>query len=137
MEYKQEKVSIIRQNMIFKHLGLQVLEKDVKSFYEDILHFKILRTFILSEKEANDIFKISQNVKILYGNCEGVELELFINNDFIKPTFAHIGICTKNAQKIAEEANKKGYRVFTRIKENSETYFISDANSNVFEIKSK
>lgn len=120
---------------MIKHVGLQVIEKDVDGFYSDILHFKIERVFALTEKETLEIFNMANGAKIYFGNCDGMELELFISDSLTSPTFGHVCFQTAEAPELAEKARKKGYRVFIRDNGKSETYFISDANHNLFEIK--
>jgi hypothetical protein len=127
----------LNSNMVicFKHLGLQVIEKDVELFYIDVLGFKPSRTFQLSEEESNEIFCINQKVNILFGSCRGLELELFVNHLPQTPSYNHMCIQTKNPQDILTAAKQKGYRVFTRRTSSSETFFVSDSSHNIFEIK--
>ncbi len=122
-------------NTMIKHIGLQVIEKDIDAFCVDLLHFKCTRTFVLSEKEANEIFNIKKSVQILSGSCDGMEFELFIDKSPTVPTFTHVGFQTEQAAELAEQAKIKGYSVFIRNSGKSETWFISDSNYNLFEIK--
>ncbi len=121
---------------MIKHVGLQVIEKDVTDFYSDILHFKTERIFALTEKDTLEIFNMSNGAKIYFGNCEDMELELFISDSPTSPTFGHACFQTAEAPELAEKAREKGYRVFIRDNGKSKTYFISDTNHNLFEIKS-
>jgi len=120
-----------------KHIGLQIREKDLEEFYVNVLEFKLLRTFTLSAEEADEIFGINQAVKILFGGSKDIELELFINESPRTPTFSHVCFHTVHASEIADKASLKGYRTFIRGKDGKETFFISDSNHNLFEIKNK
>jgi hypothetical protein len=122
-------------NAIVKHIGLQVVEKDVKNFYIDIIGCKILSTRFLSKEDAGLIFNIPNEVKILYTACAKVDMELFVTDSPKPATFSHLCIHANCASEIADKALQSGYRVYVRKKENTETYFISDSNFNVFEIK--
>lgn len=119
-------------DITLKHIGLQVAEKDVTSFYIDLLDFKILRSFSLSEDDAYNIFKIRKSVKVLYGTCGETDLELFVLDKSSTQTFSHLCIGIEQANTIVEKANKKGYRTYIR---NNQTFFIADSNNNIFEIK--
>jgi len=120
-----------------KHIGLQIREKDIEEFYVNVLDYKLIRTFTLSADEANEIFGIHQAVKILFGESEGLELELFINESPGMPTFPHVCFHTGHASEITDKAKLNGFRTFIRGKSGYETYFISDSNHNLFEIKNK
>ena len=124
-------------DIIFKHNGLQVLQADVKSFYEDILGYKIERSFALSAEESLNIFGIDSPVEIVQGDCGEVNFELFISSNLKQPTYNHTCISLSNAQSLSELALQKGYRVYTRKGKAGTTYFISDSNRNIFEIKEK
>ncbi len=120
---------------MIKHVGLQVIEKDVDDFYIDILHLKIDRVFTLTEEETLEIFNMPKGTSIYSGNCVGMELELFISDSPKLPTFGHVCFQTSEVTELAEKARKKGYRVYIRNNGKSDTYFVSDSNHNLFEIK--
>lgn len=122
-------------NATIKHIGLQVLEADVSNFYEDIFGFKSTRTFSLTHKESNEIFGISNDVTIVFGDCGEVELELFISKNPKQLNYNHVCFFVNNAEQLSKHAAKKGYRVYIRENKQGFTYFISDSNSNIFEIK--
>lgn len=122
---------------LIHHIGLQVIEKDVTSFYKNILGCIAIREFILSKEDAFSIFNIKKEVTIIYMQCENIELELFIDNIPKEATFSHVCIHTDNAIDIVNKAKNKNYHVFIREKKDkTKTYFIRDSNYNLFEIKS-
>lgn len=118
-----------------QHIGLQVSEKDVNSFYLDVLHGEITRAFELHKEIASEIFKIDKNVTMIQVSVEGIDLELFINDDPCLPTFAHVCFQSDRAKKIMERAIQKNYRTYSRKNSSTETCFIRDTNNNLFEIK--
>ncbi|MBW8331075.1 MAG: hypothetical protein K0M40_03560 [Prolixibacteraceae bacterium] len=117
------------------HIALYINKKDVDSFYLDVLHGEITRTFELSKDVSSDIFNIDKNVKVVQVSCNGIDFELFIDDDPQLPTFAHVCFYSEQAQKIKERANQKGYRTHSHKNNSAETYFIRDGNYNLFEIK--
>jgi hypothetical protein len=118
------------------HIGLQIVENDLQPFYKKVLSCIILREFILPKEEAFLIFNISNEVKIIYTQCENVELELFIDDKPKEASFNHVCIHTNRADEITNKAQTENFRVFIREKKDgTKTYFISDSNYNLFEIK--
>jgi len=119
--------------MKLKHIGLQVIEEDVKKFYVDILDFKISNTFSLSNEKSTEIFNINESPTIIYGTCGELEIELFISKSNLEKSFSHLCLQTENVEKIIEKVKQKGYKIY--VHKANETYFISDSNHNIFEIK--
>lgn len=120
------------------HIGLQINDKDLKSFYFNILECKVEKEFILNKEEALQIFGLSEEVKIVYTKTGNIELELFVFNKNIQKNFNHICFTSNNSSIIAKKAKKENYRVFIRTKtDKSKTYFISDSSNNIFELKCK
>jgi len=117
------------------HIGLHIIENDLESFYTNVLNCKIERTFNLQPEDSFNIFGINEEVKILRVSCGGIELELFIDGKIKSPTFGHICFRSSEAERIFETASENGYRTFIRKRNSGETYFISDSNHNLFEIK--
>lgn len=119
------------------HIALNVCEKDVQSFYIDVLKGEVTRTFELSKEDSSEMFNINKKVKVSQMSCEGIDFELFIGDKSQLPTFAHVCFQSLQAKEIAEKAKLKGYRTYIRNNNSSVTYFISDTNYNMFEIKTK
>ena len=119
------------------HIALHVNEKDVNSFYLDVLHGRIERSFEISKEVSSEVFSIDKNVKVVLVSCHGVDFELFIDDSPLLPSFAHVCFLSDHAKKMMERANLKGYRTYIRNNNSVETYFINDANNNLFEIKTR
>jgi len=119
--------------MKLHHLGIQVIEEDVENFYVDILDFKISRTFSLTNEKSIDTFDINESPAIIYGSCGDVEIELFISKSNLEKSFSHLCLQTENVENIVEKVKQKVYKIY--VHKANETYFISDSNNNIFEIK--
>ena len=119
------------------HIGLQINDKDLKSFYFNILECKVEKEFMLNKEEATNIFGISENIKIVQTKIGNIKLELFVFNKKIQSNFNHICFTSSKSSQIAEKVEKENYKVYIHTKtDNSKTYFISDSNNNIFEFKS-
>ena len=119
------------------HIALHINENDVNSFYLEVLHGEIIRTFELSKEVSSKIFNIDKDVKVVQVSCQGIDFELFIDDDPLPLTFAHVCFLSEQAKKIMERANQNGYRTFLHKSNSMETYFIRDTNYNLFEIKTR
>lgn len=117
------------------HIALQVKEKDIQSFYLDILNGEIIKEFYLNENDVFEIFSIKKNVKVILMNCEGILLELFVDEQESSPSFSHICLESDKAESIYETAVKKTYPGHIRKNDKGNTYFIKDFNNNLLEIK--
>jgi len=118
--------------LIIKHIGLQVSENDIQSFYVQILGFTIRGNFHLSEQEAYELFGIKKTVEIVCGRCGEMDFELFIA-DGLQKSFSHLCLSSSKGTEMYQKAVESGYHCTIR----KETYFIRDTNSNVFELKNK
>jgi len=119
------------------HIGLSVIEKDVDEFYIGVMNGTVIKSFELPNEESYLIFKIKKDVKIVYVLFEGIVWELFINDKYQLPTFSHVCFQSDQIEDIVERAKLKGYSTHKRNNNIRETYFISDSNFNLFEIKTK
>jgi len=117
------------------HIGLHVLEEDVQKFYLDILNCEPKNNFTIQAEDAFLIFGISREVRVQLVSSGGIELELFIDDIKKTFTFGHICFRSTDAERIIVNASEKGYHTFIRKRNSNETYFISDSNQNLFEIK--
>lgn len=120
-----------------KHIGLQVAEKDVQNFYQEVLDFEQENSFVLPKEDAYEIFQIAVDIQIIYGNCHGIPLELFVYDHPINRSFSHVCITISDAQAVEEKAREKGYQTFVRRKNQKETFFIQDSQHHIFEIKNQ
>ncbi len=121
----------------FLHTGLHILEKDLQNFYKDVLNCETIRSFTVTMEDAFSIFGIKQEVTAHLVSCGGIELELFIGEKTEAHTFGHICFQSTQAEEIFEKSKTKGFNTFVRKKNSNTTYFISDKNKNLFEIKKK
>ena len=122
-------------NYNIKHIGLQVTQEDLSTFYVAIMGLKFLSDFKIPTKEAERIFGIAEEVKIIYATSEEIDFELFVSKSNNR-SFNHICIETKGDELINKITSQNQYKVSIREKRDKpNTYFLSDSNNNIFEIK--
>lgn len=117
------------------HIGLQINESDLNDFYVDVLGGKIENSFTLNSADAQLIFGLNEEIKAYFVSWEGLMFELFVRDVILPKSCSHNCLITKNATKIANRAQEKGYSLYVRKKYEKDTYFIQDKNTNLFEIK--
>lgn len=120
---------------MIKHIGLQVIEKDIEVFYKSLLKGKINGSFILEQDLAMAIFNIKKQVKVVHVICEDIDFELFVNDSTSLPTFQHVCLQLQNAHEVYKKAAAKGYWTYSHKRSDQETYFIKDNMNNIFELK--
>lgn len=122
-------------NYNIKHIGLQVTQEDLSTFYVAIMGLKFLSDFKIPTKEAERIFGIAEEVKVIYATSEEIDFELFVSKSK-SLSFNHICIETKGNELIKKITSQNLYKVSIREKQDrANTYFLSDSNNNIFEIK--
>lgn len=124
-------------NGSLKHIGLQVVQKDLLPFYQEVFGMEIQSTFILLKGDSHKIFNKEQSIPVIYAKSQFCDFELFVAEEtFLETSFAHLCIEVDQPQLFANAALEKGYKVTLREKEGkSDTYFIKDSIGNIFEIK--
>jgi hypothetical protein len=120
---------------MLKHIALEIDKSDLDDFYRDILKTEIAEQALLKEETAEQLFGVPQPVKVHYAKGEGYELELFCYRKTFIPTFRHICIESKRARDIYHSSLEKGYRAVKRKNGDRVSYFITDSNGNMFELK--
>lgn len=118
-----------------RHIGLQVVEADIQPFYGEVLQFHCTRLFCLSGKEAEKVFGIEKDVRVLFGECAEMTLELFVVYAPMQPFFGHCCFSSERMAEIEKKAAENGYKTCCRGSVGNETLFICDSSNNVFEIK--
>lgn len=120
---------------IIKHIGINVVENDIETFYIDLLEGTIIKTFKLNPEIVSKIFNYNQEIELIVVKYDTIEFELFLHSMRQFTSFSHICIQSYQAEKIAKKAKNKGFPSLTLQNNNKESYFISDHNYNLFEIK--
>lgn len=118
-----------------RHIGLQVVEPDVQSFYMEVLQFSRVRSFDLSGDVAFDVFGIYKSVNVIFGECAEMTLELFVVDVPQQRSFGHCCFSSRRMAEIEKKAAENGYKTCCRGSVGNETLFICDSSNNVFEIK--
>ncbi len=122
-------------NKMVKHIVLEAKESDIQEFYVGILGGEITRQFTVNEGVASRIFHVPQKIEVFELGLQDMKFELFVHENLEQDSLQHLCVELDHASEIYRRANKQKYRTHLRKNESSQTYFISDNNGNMFEIR--
>ena len=122
---------------MIKHIGLPIGDiTEIHNFYETILGFEKINQFTMPTSLAGKIFGFEESPEVFMMHKDGMELELFLSNQTVKPAWTHTCLTLPDAENIFHSAGKAGYQTILHEGRNGFTYFVRDKQRNLFEIKS-
>ena len=124
--------------MVLNHIGVFNKNEDqAMQFYGHFLGFQKTREFTLPQELSEQLFSVSEDLKILVFEKEGTKIEVFICAHCSQPSpdFSHSGFILKNLSDIIEKAPGAGVELITGNTKEKTVYFIKDFSGNLFEIK--
>ena len=122
--------------MKLEHIALMISDiEEVKNFYIDILEMKELKSFVLKNELAQEIFNMSNDTVAFLLQKDDVFFEIFVSDEKLKQGFNHICISVKDREKLVGKSKAKNYNCIRIAREFSDLIFINDKNGNIFEIK--
>lgn len=120
----------------FKHVALPVSSPgEIKDFYTDILEMKQIRSFILNQDLAEQIFGIKSEIPAYLLHKDNLYLEVFILPQNKEKSINHICFSIKNREELIHNVLAKGYECIRIKRETNDLVFIKDKSGNIFEIK--
>jgi catechol 2,3-dioxygenase-like lactoylglutathione lyase family enzyme len=122
--------------MNLEHIALTITDySEIKEFYQKILGFTEIRSFILQKDLAREIFGIGKETKVFHFQKADLSLELFVMPERFEHVYNHICLSIPNRYEIASQADQNGYECIRIRRQNSNLIFIKDKSGNLFEIK--
>ena len=123
--------------MLLNHVGIanETEEKAVR-FYHGLLGFEKTREFVVSTELSEQLFSISQEIKVLVFERDGIKLEVFICPGCNQPSpdYRHIGLLLNDFDEIKQRALERGILIVGETDEKT-VYFLKDLSGNLIEIK--
>ncbi len=122
--------------MNLEHIALTITDhKEIKQFYQEILGFSEIRSFILQQDMAREIFGIEKEAKVFHLQKNDLLLELFLMPERFEHVYNHLCISVPDREEIAYKAVHEGYACIRISRQHSDMIFLKDKSGNVFEIK--
>jgi len=112
-------------------------EANADTFYEGILELRKIKTSLLTNNLAVEIFNIDVECPlILYGN-QDFAIEVFVTNQIPekKAPFTHLCLEVEDREKFLTRCRSNGLEVNLVPKGDSQICFVQDFDGNLFEIK--
>ncbi|MCX7697222.1 MAG: VOC family protein [Bacteroidales bacterium] len=122
---------------MLRHIGVHIFEEsEVHDFYEQVLGFTKIKTYIFYPDAALKLFGEERLIPIHRMQRFEVILELFVCPVPFTPGVSHMALEYWQANQIIEKARKANYTVVEFEKRTGKKgYFIKDKAGNIFEIK--
>lgn len=125
--------------MELNHIGItNKSEEQALLFYRDFLGLEKTREILLVPELSEQLFSLSQQIKVLVFEKTGMKVEIFIS-DFhhANPNFTHFGIVLDNFSEVIEKARCFNVDVIIGRHKDKTVYFLKDFSGNLIEIKQK
>ncbi len=125
--------------MQLNHVGIiNKNEEQALKFYQDFLGLQKTREILLPLELSEQLFSVSQEIKVLVVENEGIKIEVFIS-DFQpeNPNFTHFAIMVDSLSEITEKARQFNAEVIIGKHKDKTAYFLKDFSGNLIEVKQK
>ena len=125
--------------MELNHIGItNKSEEQALLFYRDFLGLEKRREILLAPELSEQLFSLSQEIKVLVFEKTGIKIEVFIS-DFhhANPNFTHFGIMLDNFSVVTEKAQRSHVDLIIGKHKEKSVYFLKDFSGNLIEIKQK
>lgn len=122
--------------MNLEHIALTIADhKEIKKFYQEILGFAEIRSFILQKELAMEIFGIKKETNVFHIQKDDLLLELFLMPERFEHVYNHLCISVPNREAMVKKAIKDGYECIRVSRQHFDMIFLKDKSGNVFEVK--
>jgi methylmalonyl-CoA/ethylmalonyl-CoA epimerase len=120
------------------HIGIvNISEEDAVRFYHEFLGFEKTRDFVVGQELSMQLFSHPQEIKVLIFEKDGVNIEVFILEDYIPPSPAigHACLRIDRFSEIIENSKTSGVTVIRGSHKGKTVHFLKDFSDNMIEIK--
>ncbi|MBE7446386.1 MAG: VOC family protein [Planctomycetia bacterium] len=125
--------------MELNHIGItNKNEKQALQFYQDFLGLEKTREILLPPELSEQLFSLSQEIKVLVFEKPGIKIEVFISDfQHANPNFTHFGIMLDNFAEVTEKVQRSHVGLVVGKHKDKTVYFLKDYSGNLIEIKQK
>ncbi|HHT9147160.1 MAG: VOC family protein [Candidatus Brocadiaceae bacterium] len=125
--------------MELNHLGVtnKSAEQAIQ-FYQDFLGLEKTREILLPLELSEQLFSLSQEIKVLVFEKPGIKIEVFISAfQHANPNLTHFGLMLDNFSEVTEKAQRSHVDLIIGKHKDKTVYFLKDFSGNLIEIKQK
>jgi catechol 2,3-dioxygenase-like lactoylglutathione lyase family enzyme len=125
--------------MELNHIGITNNSEDqALLFYRDFLGLEKTREILLPPELSEQLFYVSQEIKVLVFEKPGIKIEVFISDfQHANPNFTHFGLMLDNFSEVTEKAQRFHVDIIIGKHKDKTVYFLRDFSGNLIEIKQK
>ncbi|MCF6149925.1 MAG: VOC family protein [Candidatus Kuenenia sp.] len=125
--------------MELNHVGIiNNNESQALKFYRDFLGLENTREILLAPELSEQLFSLSEEIKVLVFEKPGIKLEVFLSDfQHANPNFIHFGMMIDSFPEIEEKAKRFNVDVIIGKHKEKTVYFLKDFSGNLIEIKQK
>ena len=125
--------------MELNHIGVtNKSEEQALQFYRDFLGLEKTKEILLPPELSEQLFSLSQEIKVLVFEKHGIKIEVFISDfQHANPNFTHFGILLDNFSEVTEKAQRSHVDLIIGKHKEKTVYFFKDFSGNLIEIKQK
>src|SRR5574337_1834885 len=119
--------------MELNHLGVtNKSEKQVLQFYQDFPGLEKTREILLPQELSEQLFSLSQEIKVLVFEKPGIKIEVFISDfQHANPNFTHFGLMLDNFTEVTEKARRSQVDLIVGKYKEKIVYFLKDFSGNL------
>lgn len=124
--------------MVLDHIGIvNKSGEEALRFYGDILGLEKIKDSISTADLSEQLFSISEDIKMVVFGKGIVKVEIFIlpGFDHPSPNIPHLGLQVDNLRELLERAKQAGAKVITGKRGDKTVYFLQDFSGNLIELK--
>ncbi|HHT9138028.1 MAG TPA: VOC family protein [Candidatus Wunengus sp. YC60] len=125
--------------MELNHIGITNNSEDqALLFYRDFLGLEKTREILLPPELSEQLFYVSQEIKVLVFEKPGIKIEVFISDfQHANPNFTHFGLMLDNFSEVTEKVQRFHVDIIIGKHKDKTVYFLKDFSGNLIEIKQK
>ena len=125
--------------MELNHIGVtNKSEEQAIRFYQDFLGLEKTREILLPPELSEQLFSLSQEIKVLVFEKPGIKIEVFISDfQHANPNLTHFGLMLDNFSEVTEKAQRSHVDLIIGKHKEKTVYFLKDFSGNLIEIKQK
>ncbi len=123
--------------MQLNHVGvINKSEEQALKFYSEFLGLEKTKEMLLARELSEQLFSVSEEVKVIVFENEGFKIEIFIS-DFQpeNPNFTHFAITVDSLPEITEKAKRFNADMIIGKYKDKTVYFLKDFSGNLIEVK--
>ncbi len=126
----------MKRDVIVHHVAVECGSQELaERFFSLILGLPKVKSTLLSEEVAEEIFQIRKEVRFDFYENEGTRFEVFVTDTPVQSGFAHVCISVGDKNGFVSRCKEQGLAPFFVQKDGKELLFVRDFTGNLYEVK--